>query len=89
MASFGSGRVVALDLQRWARDLAGVSLAFVVAGGVWSHSYVGVVFGKVDGVSCSIAVTPAPARRCILAELACRRFIRRRFISVAGAGRRV
>jgi len=52
--------LVALDAAAVAEGaLAGVSLAFVVAGGGVVTSLVGVVFAEVDGVSSGIAVTPA------------------------------
>lgn len=52
--------LVALDAAAVAEDaLAGVSLAFVVAGGGVVTSLVGVVFAEVAGVSSGIAVTPA------------------------------
>ena len=52
--------LVALDAAAVAEDaLAGVSLAFVVAGGGVVTSLVDVVFAEVDGLSSGIAVTPA------------------------------
>ena len=52
--------LVALDAAAVAEDaLAGVSLAFVVAGGGVVISLVDVVFAEFDGLSSGIAVTPA------------------------------
>ena len=52
--------LVALDAAGVAEDaLAGVSLAFVVAGGGVVISLVDVVFAEFDGLSSGIAVTPA------------------------------
>ncbi len=52
--------LVALDAAAVAEDaLAGVSLAFVIAGMVVVTSLVDVVFAEVDGLSSGIAVTPA------------------------------
>lgn len=64
--------LVALDAAAVAEGaLAGVSLAFVVAGGGVVTSLVGVVFAEVDGVSSGIAVTPAALPVDVsLAELA-------------------
>ena len=52
--------LVELDAAAVAEDaLAGVSLAFVIAGMVVVTSLVDVVFAEVDGLSSGIAVTPA------------------------------